>query len=362
MLNLNELIELHRSLRGEKVLSVYLNGTAHDFSERDLWRRRLDHELVDLRRQLEESHPEEVEPFSAAVAHVQGALEGFVHFLPGRGWVGFATADRFVQGHPLRVPMPDLARWELGARVAPYVRALKQDRVVVAVLVDSRRVRVFEYHDGSLTEPDSLRAETFLGDLTDVSVSKRATGHSGVRGETATDAAQRLLDVGSERMLKRVVDLVSERVGRDGLLVVGGTHEAGSALLNLLPASLRSRATERPSLTVDMSLAQLQGPVETAASELTQGLQAELLAEVIDQAKSGQKGALGPVDVEEALRAGQVDTLLLTRGFIQGNPDYADSLVGLALDFHGEIEELSVDGGRRLDHEGAGVAARLRYA
>jgi hypothetical protein len=361
MLNLDELTELYRELRHERVLSVFLDGRTRDFSERNLWRKRLEQHVSEARKRLNGTNPEEDAAFGRALARIETGLAEFKQFLPDRGWVGFATEDRLVHGRPIRVPVQDLVRWEDGIRVAPYVRALKQDRLVVGALVDSRRVRLFEYRDGELSEPKNLLADSFAGDLTDVSISKRATGHSGVRGETATDVAQRLTGVEFERMLKQLMEVLASRVGQSGLLVIGGTHEAVAAAAHGLPASLRGRVIERPQTSLDLSEAEAREFLEAAASELNQAIQGKLLGEVIDEARSGRKGALGPEAVDRALHEGRVDTLLLSRNYIRSNPDHADHLVGVAFEHHGEVEELSVEGAERLDAEGRGVAARLRY-
>ena len=361
MLNRDDLVELYRDLRQEKVLSVYVDGKTNDFSERNLWRRRLEKEVVEARKTLEGAEPSKNGAFDRALSHVETVLGNYDQFIPDRGWVGFASSDGLVYGEPVRVPMPDLVRWETGIRVAPYVRALKQDRLVVTVLVDSRRARIFQYRGGQLGEPENLNAETFLGDLTDANVSRRAGGHTGGRGETGTDAAQRFLGVGSERMMKQLMDVVAQRAGTDGLLVIGGSPEAVSAAESHLPLALKSRTIEAASLRLEMSDSEVRDGLEKAASELNQTMQRELLDGVINQARAGGKGALGLEDVEKAVREGRVDILLLSRNFIRANPDYADHLVGGAFEQHGDVEELSAEGADRLDSAGEGVAARLRY-
>jgi hypothetical protein len=358
MLTHDELVELYRTYREQKVLSVYLDGKATDFAERNVWRKRLGHALDEA---AETTEPDDGPGFAKARAFIEEALEAHPNFLPDRGWVGFATADKLVHGGGVRVPMPDLVRWENGIRVAPYVRALKQERLVLTVLVDSRRARLFEYLEGELDEPEALSADTFVGDLSDVNQSKRPTAHSGVRGKTGTDAAQKSLDTGSERMMKRLAERVVDRLGHHGHLVLGGTPEAVAAAREHLPPAVAARTIDWPSLRVEMSDADVRDALEAAASKLNQSLQTDALSHVIDLAKSGGKGALGADPVLKALRESRVDTLFLSRGFIRANPEYADHLVGAAFEQHAEVEELSFDGADRLDTEGEGVAARLRY-
>ena len=162
-------------------------------------------------------------------------------------------------------------------------------------------------------------------------------------------------------MLKELVRFVADRAGPQGLLVVGGTAEAISGAAQHLPANMAGRTIQRPAMNFDMSDAEVRDSLEAAASDLNKKIQEDLLSEVVDQARSGGRGALGPETVEQALSDGRVDTLLLSRDFIGANPDYVGYLVGVAFEHGGEVEELSFDGATWLDSAGRGVAARLRY-
>lgn len=360
MLTHTELVELYRELRDEKVLSVYVNGTVTEFSEKNVWRKRLEHQIAEARK-LVNGVPSDEESFKRALAHLEGELGEVDRFIPGRGWVGFATENRLFYANPVQVPMPDLARWERGIRVAPYVRALKQERVVVAVLLDSRRARVFRYQDAELNEAEDLIADTFMGDVTDVNVSKRGTNRSGVRGQTGTDAAQDVLEVSEDRMHKRLMAILTDQVGDHGFLVIGGTPEAVSRAAQEVPKSMASRIAERPSLRVEMTNAELKTAVEEAASSVTQSMQDHLLEDVLNLAGAGGRGSAGKKATERALREQRVETLLLSRNFIKADPEFADRCVGTAFEQQAEVEELSNRGAERLDSECDGIAARLRY-
>ncbi len=361
MLNHEALIDLYRKLREEKVLSVYIDGRASEFSERGLWKKRLEHGVADARRRMQETTPEDEKDLEKALELIQKELGQYDQFLPDRGWVGFATADTLHYAEAVRVPMPDLVCWEPGVRVAPYVRALKQDRPVITVLSDRRRARIFRYAQGELSEPMNIIAEDVSGDLSDINTSKRASSYSGIRGQTGTDAAQKVLAVEADRLRKHLADTVAEEAGDGGFVVLGGTSEWATALRDQLPRGLASRTLQEAGAHLEMSTAEVRKVSEDAASRLTQSAQERLLEEVVNQAHSGGKGALGTEEVERALRESRVETLLLTRGFIRANPDYADHLVGAAFQQHADVEELSFDGAQRLDREGDGVAARLRF-
>lgn len=357
MLNRDALVELYRELQDETVLSIYLDGRGSDPAERKVWRKELEHEFERIRGALDDDR----EAFESAVDRLKEPIDGFGGFVPDKGWVGFGTAERVRYTETVPVPMPTLARWERGPRVAPYVRGLKQDRVVASVLLDSRRARIFVYRDGELVEPESLRADTFLGDLTDANTSKRASTHSGTRGQTGTDAAQRVLEVTSERMRKRLIEVVSDIVGEDGLLIVGGTPEMVSAAAREVPKSMEARVAERPSLHVEMSTPEVKEAVEAAASDLSRRLQSGLVDEVVDLALANGRGCLGRDETERALVERRVDTLVLARSFIERDQDFADRCVGTAFEQHARVEEVSGEADERLLEAGEGIGARLRY-
>jgi hypothetical protein len=361
MLTRDELVGLYRSLSGRKVLSAYIDAGQTDPAERRAWSTALDGGFADERRRVQADAPDDLTGFDAARARIDGALAGEKAFLHGRAWVGFSTADDLVYAESVAVPMPDLVRWEDGIRVAPYVRALKQARVVVAAMADSRKARVFTYRDGAIEEVLDLVADRDFGDLSDSATSKRAGTHSGSRGETGTDVARRLKDLSAARMQTELLDELEKLTGREGFLVLGGTTEVVTALIRE-GDRFGSRWIERPSMHLAMSEAEVRDEIEEAASELTRRTQEAFLDEVIDAAKSRGHGCLGVQRTMDALREGRVDTLLLTRGFREREDDVADHLVGTAFEQGGWVEELSEAGAERLDAEGEGVGARLRYA
>lgn len=361
MLSHEKLVELYRELRDEKVLSVYLDADQHDPADRTVWKKRMTREVGAAREALSGAENGEREAFEKALARLEEELEAHDAFLPGTGWVGFATPDRVWYAESIPVPVPDVVSWERGIRVAPYVRGFKQERLVVLVLLDSRRARIFRYRNGEVEEVRDLRADTFLGDLSDVGTQKRPTHRSGIRGKTSTDAAQTFLGVGSERMLKELMEkVVLGEAGDHGLVVVGGTTEMVSAAAQKAPKTLAGRLLERPSLHVEMREPEIREAAEAAASQATHDRQWEILDDVVNQAKADGRACLGIEEVERALLERRVGELLLSRNFVRDRPDFADHCVGTAFEQGADVLELSAEAAERLDGEG-GVAARLRY-
>jgi hypothetical protein len=358
MLTRDDLVELYRSRSDKHVLSIFLNAEEHDPAKRRAWRRAFDHVLEHVNRTVD---PADREDFESALAHIRKDLRRYDAFLPGRGWAGFADADGLLYAESLPVPMPDIGCWEEGLHVAPYVRALKQARPVVSVLVDSRRARVYRYQDGVMSGPDELTAAPITEDIADFEVSKRASTHSGTRGETGTDVAQRLQDVHTERMLKQLVDLIADNAGPDGFVVIGGPHEMIASLTSRLHRSMNGRVHEDTSLNFDMSATDIRKATEGAASLLSEQRQAGLVAELLDLSRAGGRACLGRDDTERALLDQRVELLVLSRDLALREPEYVDECVGRAFEQSADVEEVGGMAGARLAAEADGIGARVRF-
>jgi hypothetical protein len=288
-------------------------------------------------------------------------LDSFESFLPGKGFVAFATSGKLIHAENLPVQVPTLVRWESGVRVSPYIRGLKQLRPMITTLVDKRRARVFRYREGEITEVADLRADTFMGDISESATSPRPGKTSGSRGETGTDTAKRILEVGTERMLKEAKELVTDQANWESFVLLGGEREAVAALRPMLTGVKESRILENPSLWVDMSPAEVKEATRAGASALSRRRQTELLDQVMERTYSRGNGCLGGKETVAALEAGSVDILILSKGFVAANPDYADRCVAQAFEQGADVRVFGSVPSERLDEVGGGIGARLRF-
>lgn len=359
MLNRERLTRLHRDLRDESVLTVYLDTDQHDPAQRGVWRTRLDRACAELRRELEAAG-KDTAPFTAARERLEASLPAD-GFLPGEGWVAFASHDRvhYADGVPFSVP--NLVLWDTGLHLAPYFRGLKQLRPAILVVADRRHARFIRFREGALEEEPGLVAFADLGDVSDSGVAKRAARSTGVRGATAKDLARRFLQVEAERLHHDAVDRVRTEVGNDGLVLLGGPTETTSRLLNLLDKSLLPRTRVVSGVSVEDDTSRMAPLVRDAVSELSRSLQEVLLEEVLSQALSQGKGKTGTRDSRKALRENRADLLLVSSGLLEREAELADQLVGAALDQSADVELLVGNAATRLDEVGEGLAVRLRY-
>ena len=361
MLSSSELTTLYQQHRDTRVLSVYVDADQHDFAERDVWRVNLARGLDQAEQQLAERGRDERKAFRAARAAIEQAIERDASaFLPGRAWVGFASGAGMIRGERIEAPTDDLVRWEQGMRIAPYVRALKQAQPILAVVLDRREAALHRYQFDQLEKLDELHADTFIGDLSEIEISKRPTHRTGVRGKTGTDAAKSVLDNSAHKLVGRIVDELREE--EDAPLVIGGTREQIAALRRALPEEMTDQLIEDTSLHKNLSTAELGERLGAAASQFSDRRLDALVGDAIDGARSGGAGCLGPENTGRALREQRVRTLLVSTGLQQRDPGLADRMVVSALIDNGaSVHLVPREPGDRLDREGEGVGALLHY-
>jgi len=106
MLTYHDLVFIEGALRGQSVLTVYVNGEERDPAKRQQWRIELRHALDDLDRWLEGSSHEEREAFASCRALVEERLSAFQGAVRAPGWVGFFTraGEHFADALPVATP------------------------------------------------------------------------------------------------------------------------------------------------------------------------------------------------------------------------------------------------------------------
>lgn len=360
MLSRTELLDLREHLADRPVLSLYLDAEQSDPAERRAWRIRLNHLLKDLEDELAARSSSELEAARAAIKLVNDRFAGTEGLLPERGWVAFASPDQLWYAGPSAAPMPDLIRWERGMHVAPYVRALKQSRPVMTLLVDQRRARLLRYQHGEISHVAEFQSQFELLEASD-GASKRSVRSSGVRGQPRSDSIRRAEEVATLRMVREAVAALAESSNQDRLTAVGGSLEPVARVLALLPDRIRHRTIELGGLHIDATHSEIEAALDAAASTLSVRLQKDLVDEVIDLTRADGRACLGLERTNRALESGAVETLVLSRAFALSQPDVADTFVGAAFDRGATVEEVGGVAAVELDGEG-GVGARLRFA
>jgi hypothetical protein len=355
MASLRSMADIRHRLAGNGVLSAYVAREEQDPAQRDTWRVRLHANLTQAALRVPAA---DVSEFEQAREHLLARLDLDSGLRPC-GSVGFVTARRIEFWAEPPAPVTDLVRWRRGPLLGPLLRVWSSERNLLIALVDSRRARLIDYRQGEFNEAADFRGSDYIDDLSDRNTSKRGGRFSGVRGETATDAADRILGLETERLLGHVADRIGEAAD-DAMVVVGGPPAASNALLRKLVAR-GTNAQLHDGLELPMSLAELRVVVEPLVAAISERVQEKLVHEVLEAAGRAVHAVLGEIGVSVAAQRGQVDTLLLTTRALQEHEDLSEDLIGWVLETAGGVEVLSGEPARLLDDAG-GIAATLRYA
>ena len=360
MLTYRQLVTLERSLRDERVLSVYLHGAADDPAARHVWRTDLERSLRDLRRWLAGSAYEERESFDRCVELLHDLLVAYPEGLPSPGWAGFITNGVVADAELLPVPMPTMAIWSTGMCVAPYIRALKVTRPVILAVVDARRARVYRFKAGELGLISDIHAHAIVQAGTHMGDTPGARFHPGVRGETAHDAVQRARAAGTDRMLRETELLVAKHASVDGGIVVGGASRNAARFKNMLAKSVSDRVLHLESLHADASDAEIGAAASAGASALRDAIDLRRIVEIIGADADHGTAALGAAATLRALERRMVSALYVTGQFLEAHMAEAEDAVRHALDQGATVEQVSNNVAAKLDEHG-GLAAWLRY-
>jgi hypothetical protein len=97
-------------------------------------------------------------------------------------------------------------------------------------------------------------------------------------------------------------------------------------------------------------------------NQLRETRQRNLISALLSGDRHPELNVLDRKALDEALTVRNVDTLVLSRRWINGNPDDAEKLVKAAIAQNAAIEIADGEAGDELDHGCAGVAAKLRFS
>jgi len=360
MLTQAEVLTLHRSLSGERVLSVYIDGSAADPAEQRSWRTQLDHHLDKIRHSLDKTLPGEEDRLEKCLGLLSSSLAGLDPSIGAPGWAAFVTSDRVHESAPLSSGTPTLAKWRTGAYLAPYFRALKDDRPAVVIVADATEATIYVHRAGALERRDTIHAHHPVDPPQHMGTPPLPGFHTGTRGPTGHDMAQRALLKGRDRMLADTAARVAELANGDSWVVLGGIKKVTSQLEGELAPIAPHRVMTLASLDVHASEAEIAAGARAGAAELRDAADAKRVAEIVGAAAAHGLGAVGAAATKYALEQACVRDLYVTDRHLGRYEREAEDAVRAALDQGAVVEEVSGKAAELLDAEG-GIAAGLRF-
>lgn len=361
MLTPTQLNELVRELGNTRVLTVYHGARVTDPAMRHSWRAALGAALQPVRSGITDEA--ERAEFDRAAAYLDDPWPPIEGVWGMKGWAAFLTPEGARYAGSLPVQPPTLAAWRYAPVITPYLRAFKQHRPVIIVLVDSRSARFYKYALGELQElPDlTLSVPDIEPGAPERPQPKGGPSHPGPRGSLDTESLQRRKEKNFVRMATTLASRAVELAGDDGWILIGGTPEWARHAGDAIPASHASRVMVSTTLDHNAHDNDIAETAKHAASELRSRRGHELVERILERSGDGGRGASGVPRVQRALQAGAVDLLVLSPHFLNRTDIDVEELVRAALARGADIEVLSGSAATELDERSDGVAARLRF-
>lgn len=355
-----QLLALHRSLRDTRVLSVYLDGSATDTAEQRSWRLQLDNSLDDLRTWLEGSGRDEREHLEQSIRLLNDTITSLDPNVGAPGWAAFITPERVHLAESLPVPTPTLSVWSTGLCIAPYLRAFKESRPVVVVLADSTKAALYSYQRGEIQRMEVVRANAAVEEPSHMGGPARVGYHTGTRGRTGRDAAQRTLLQGRDRMIADAADHVRDLVRDGAWILLGGTERVTARLAESLDSFASDRVLRLEGLDIHASEAEIADAARAGATQLRNTADDRRIDEIVNLAAAQGNGAVGPEASNKALENAIVRELFISNRYMADHAAEAEQVIRAALDQDALVEEVSGPGAERLDQLG-GMAVGLRF-
>lgn len=361
MLTHTQLSALHRSHRGERLLSVYVDGSAPDPANQRTWRLHVDRAIKDLRTWLDGSPREERERFEHCVGVVEERLADFGPTVEAPGWVAFIGPDGIIDAQTVPVPVTTQVVWSNGPCVAPYLRALSDARPIIVAVADARKVDLYRCQFGRIDADETVRAHRIPETASSESDTARQGGlHSGSRGTTGHDAAQQSLLENRDRMLDDAAERAVAAARPNGWILLGGIPRVVAALDDVLSKHAPIRVARLDHLDVHASEATIAEAARACATEIRETEDQQCITEIAGRAESGGLGTLGDVATKNALKAESVHRLFLTRRYLDEHAPDAEDAVRRAFDQNAAVEEVTGCAAELLDAQG-GIGAELRF-
>jgi hypothetical protein len=342
------------------VLSVYIDGSAADPAEQRSWRIQLDHSLDKIRHSLDRTLPGEEDRLEKCLGLLSSALAGLDPSIGAPGWAAFVTSDRMHESAALSSGTPTLAKWRTGAYLAPYFRALKDNRQAVVIVADATEATIYVNRAGMLERKDKIHAHHPVDPPQHMGTPPLPGFHTGTRGPTGHDMAQRALLKGRDRMLADTAARVAELADGDPWIVLGGIKKVTSQLEGELASIAPHRVITVASLDVHASESAIVVAARAGAAELRDAADAKRISEIAGAAAAHGLGAVGAAATKYALEQACVRDLYVTDRYLGRYERDAEDAVRAALDQDAVVEEVSGKAAELLDAEG-GIAAGLRF-
>lgn len=234
--------------------------------------------------------------------------------------------------------------------------------IAVVTLIDAHFAIVDRCADGTLTRLRSVHAARPHGASDHMGDAPRQSYHSGTRGETAGEAAQRARRAARRRFISEVAPIVAAAAAPTEWIVLGGNRLFAGALQQSL-----AKSHARAAIVADDLHRAL--PADTIAARVAAAVDAHLAAQdvaavltLLERTGAHTTGVVGPIASLDAAEHGAVDVVLMSPRYREQHPEDAARLVSATTARGGRVETIADRAAGILDARAGGVGALLRFA
>jgi hypothetical protein len=354
-----DIADIHRLISqpdADRTLSVFLMVDAARLENQAAtpgWRIWLKNAL----RELKGQHPED-ETFDALRKQAEALLEQPRGH--SKGLALFLTPSS-EQVFELPVPLAEHAVAYGRASLGPLLWAMDEYERTLIVVVDQERARFISGYMGGASREGAHTNDVEAYDFGEKTQMPTGRGQGDrTMGGSNRDAFEATIGDHLRRFYQEVAAQVRQIKEGSGIrrIILGGPGEAAHALKREMHDSVARHVVAIvpiPQWVDDGAVMRLALP---AALEVERQQEVDLVDEIVNFARSGSRGALGLVAVEDCLERKQVELLVLP--WPLEDPALRDRLPLAALAAGAKVELVSGAAAERVVAEG-GVAARLFY-
>ena len=361
MINLDDVKQMLTEA-DEQTLTLYLNidnAREENQSQQPAWRIW----LKDVLREQAAQHRQDGDKATETWNHIQPQVEEFFRdYRPSSTTLALFTGPGFQRAIELPLSFENQLYYGKPA-VAPLLWALDEHEAYLIALVDQEKVRFFIAQLGAVGFEESMEI-----DIDDYDWQERTTMHgpgpgisnAAVHGGTGKDDFKDMIGEFVNRFFRDTVERMQKLVEKHGVrrIILGGVEESAHAIENFMPDNLKQCLIDYVRIPMRATTAQISEMAGERAIAYERTQELELVNQVIDFAKSGGRGALGPKAVMEALEMQRVELLIMP--WPMDDQSLATELPLRAFASGGGVELVHGEAADRLKQEG-GLAARLYY-
>jgi hypothetical protein len=359
MLIPDDLLRFVRAHHDDPTLSVYVEAAPHDPASRRAWRVHLKKGIHLERKRLAPAPREEREAFERCATEVLARIPDGDTPPATSGWACFCAADGDVVARAMPEIRSSLVSWGRGVRMVPYLRVATEPSALV-VLLDREHARLGRWHDLTFEPLATLTAEPVMGIAPHTSRPPKPGFHSGTRGVTGADEAQRIHLEMMDRLLSQVRHKLPILAHPGEPILVGGATEATTILLHSLSPELRNRCQVVPGARFDSDGGTLAVALQHAMMERTAAQREQRIASLREDAHPHGRAAVGLGPAQAAATFGALAELIFSERAWQDHPAAIEQLVEQAL-LSGAAVQMDRAPGAVLDGDADGVIAGLRF-